>query len=402
MNSSPRSAVVAGAGIVGRVQALLLAKAGFKVTLVDAADSTGVSMVSDDSLSVRSVALSYRSQQLLGSAGLWDNSIGCPITSVLVNEKGRFGSVTFQAAEFSVAALGYVVKNHLLEQHLKNKIYAQPAIEVVQPGSVVVKHSDEHRVSLTINTAQQSTQHEAHLLVAADGTRSSLREQLGIEVKTTDYDQLAVVANVICQRDHGNSAFERFTESGPLALLPLGKQQMAMVYTVDASREEEVKALSDQQLLDEIQHRFGGRLGRFQAVGRRALLPLTLVRCENQFSGCGVLIGNSARTLHPVAGQGLNLALRDAFGLVGMLSHEPNVASALSGFVSARRSDQQFVLRQTDALARVFRKHPWPISASLGVARQSSILLLDTIAPLREKFGRRNAGMGISLPSAGH
>ena len=114
MSSSPRSAVIAGAGIVGRVQALLLAQTGFNVTLVDSTDSANIPVVSDNSLSVRSVALSYRSQQLLLSAGLWDNSIGRPITSVLVNEKGRFGSVKFNASEFSVPALGYVVKNHLL------------------------------------------------------------------------------------------------------------------------------------------------------------------------------------------------------------------------------------------------------------------------------------------------
>ncbi len=409
MSTQVSSAVVAGAGIVGCVQALLLARVGFDVTLVDAADSVPAlsdkamadNTMADNAMAVRSVAVSYRSQQLLASAGLWSD-LGCPIHSVLVNEQGRFGAVRFHANEFSVPALGYVIKNHLLEEQLYKLIEAEPGITLVKPASVQLIQPVSNPLCLQIVSADQTQTADAQLLVAADGTGSSLRAQLGIEVNTTDYEQCALVANVLCQRDHGNVAFERFTDSGPLALLPLDERRMALVYTVHAHRADEIRSLTDQQLIDEIQQRFGGRLGRIQDIGPRAVLPLMLTESQQQTHGCSVLIGNAARTLHPVAGQGLNLALRDVFELAGQLANEPEVEIALGKFVSARRPDQQFVVRQTDTLAKVFRKHRWPLSASLGFARQSSLLLLDSVKPLRGKFGRRNAGMGIPLTPLGH
>ena len=399
MTNSLKSAVVAGAGIVGSVQALLLARCGFEVTLVDAADpATGAP---ENPLSVRSVAVSYRSQQLLASAGLWAE-LGCPIHSVLVNQQGKFGAVRFNAGEFSIPALGYVVKNHLLENHLADMIRSEPNIRSLQSSRVQLNGEPGNPLSLQIHSAGAGQSCETQLLVAADGTASSLRQQLGIDVKTTDYEQLAVVANVVCQRDHKHVAFERFTDTGPLALLPLDQQQMALVYTVPADRADEIRALTDQQLIAEIQQRFGGRLGQIRDIGPRAVLPLKLTEAARQTIGCSVLIGNAARTLHPVAGQGLNLALRDVFELAGQLAAHPDIETALEKFTTARRSDQQFVVRQTDTLARVFRRHRWPLSASLGLARQSSMLLLDTVKPLRGQFGRRNAGMGIPLTPFGH
>ena len=399
MTDRLKSAVVAGAGIVGRVNALLLARCGFEVTLVDAAETAAAEP--ENPLSVRSVAVSYRSQQLLESAGLWAE-IGCPIHTVHVNEQGKFGAVRFNASEFSIPALGYVVKNHLLESHLADLIRSEPNICCLQPASAKLDGSPGNPVSLLIHSATAAQSCKTQLLVAADGTTSSLRQQLGIDVKTTDYHQLAVVANVVCQHDHHHVAFERFTDSGPLALLPLDWRQMALVYTVPADRADEIRALTDRQLITEIQQRFGGKLGQIRDIGPRAVLPLKLTEAVRQSVGCGVLIGNAARTLHPVAGQGLNLALRDVFELAGQLAAHPVIETALDKFTTARRSDQQFVVRQTDTLARVFRKHRWPLSASLGLARQSSMLLLDTVKPLRTQFGRRNVGIGIPLTPHGH
>ena len=237
------------------------------------------------------------------------------------------------------------------------------------------------------------------LLIAADGTESRLRQTLGIDAQRHRYGQSAVVGNLRCARAHHNEAFERFTELGPLALLPIADRQLAMVLTVPDSDIDSVMALTDDEFLRYVQSLFGGRLGRLLQVGRRQALALELVESRRQVAGRCVLLGNAARTVHPVAGQGLNLALRDAFQLAGSaaVADDPGSRAALQHFATRRRADQRRVVRQTDALARVFRRQPVGLNAALGLLKSSSMLTLDLIPGLRRGFAAVNAGLGVPL-----
>ena len=393
MNDNKQKIVVAGAGIVGTVQALLLAQVGYRVTLVDAASLPAPS----SGLDVRSVALSYRSCQLLAGCGLWPVGGGCAINEVHVTERGKFGAVRLLARDLEVPQLGAVIQNAVLEQHLTALVNDCPDIELHQPASAKVVSNTSQGVSVQIQNSHEKYQMDAALLIAADGTFSKIRNDINIKTRTFDYQQHAVVANLQCQRDHQNIAYERFTSSGPLALLPLGKRQMAMVYTVSSADINTFKTCSDEEFLELLQQSFGGKLGRFEALGKRGVFPLERVESQQQTNQQVILIGNAARTLHPVAGQGLNLALRDVVELSALLGKTDDLTTVAAEFVRARASDQQSVVRMTDLLARVFRQQPWPVAIPVSMARSTALAVLDLVPLLRKRFGAASSGIGKPL-----
>ena len=463
-------AVVVGGGIVGAVQALLLGQHGISVLLIDAARVEGQSAP----LQQRSVALSHRSFELLQSAGLWPADSVCTISEIQVTNRGSFGSVRITADDLNSDALGYVVANHSFEQHLRCLLKSQQNIEVLQPATATLEHHSDSGARLRVSAidcdsaqspplplvaaaetasetvaesaaetvapdnADDGAKHVAvehvaaqgeltdendkaslppadfiahcRVLIAADGTHSQIRQGLGLGLRQQDYDQVAVVANVECQLDHRQVAYERFTDSGPLALLPLADRCMAMVYTARAADAESLNAMGDGEFLQLLQQRFGGNLGRFRQIGLRALFPLVLSESESQAVGCCVLIGNSARTLHPVAGQGLNLALRDVFALTARVAPALQTAAGteqdlapedpidwsmlLADFQRQRRSDQKKTVRRTDLLARLFSDDRIPGS---GMLRGAGLLLLNGFAPVRKRFAEDSAGIGVPL-----
>ena len=433
MSVNEYDAVVVGGGIVGAVQALLLAQQGISTLLIEATLPEAIT----EPLQQRSVALSHRSFELLLARELWPTDVACPINEIHVTNRGSFGSARITALDLNAAALGYVVANHRLEHHLRQLVRSQKNIEFVQPATARLIHNSATGVELTVSPSRHGesrsvrvgdTQSDAdavpnhavpdkdftarcRLLIAADGTHSHIRQSLGLNVTQHDYDQVAVVANVECQLDHQHIAHERFTDSGPLALLPLSPRCMAMVYTAHAGDGDVLKTMPDEGFLRLLQARFGGKLGRFKAVGRRAVFPLTLSQSDSQTAGNCVLIGNSARTLHPVAGQGLNLALRDVFalaasvdrcftpdsgqGLGNVAGHSrSDLSHVLAEFQRQRLSDQRNTVRRTDILARVFSDNKLPV---LGPVRGAGLFLLNGLVPLRKRFAADSAGIGIPL-----
>ena len=429
-------AIVVGAGLVGAVQALLLAKSGCKVTVVEQR-SFRSKWDAANPLSDRTVALSGRSIQLLDQSGLWPAIPACPIKTVHVSEQGKFGSVKIKAEKLNMDALGYVVSNAAFESYLHQCLRAATEIELIEGASVASIQHDKKNVSLKVEMQGANKTIDAEVLIAADGTGSVSRSLLGIEVEERDYHQCAVLANVSTSAPHGFNAFERFTRDGPLALLPLeefvetgqvrlgqpskldsgeldpgkpdsgkpdsgnlGSDKLwSLIFTSAEKDAAELKDMPDSQFLNLLQEKFGGRLGRFDRIGSRVVTPLKLTVCSEQTLGRCVLIGNAARTLHPVAGQGLNLALRDVFELASCLVATDNadVCRALESFVSKRRRDQWVITRQTDILARVFTD-TLPFQLPVSAARHASLLLLDHVDPLKKTFATLNLGQHVPLP----
>jgi len=404
-----KNIIVVGAGLVGAVQALLLARAGFQVTVVEQRPLLSSSSEKDNS---RTVALSDRSYQLLTGAGLWPDIEQCPIRSVCVTEQGKFGSVKLNARKLNVEALGYVLSNTDFERYLHNLLKVERNITVVESVKVVSLNSAAHEASITfdqIDNAGTEKTLSADLVIAADGTNSVIRNKLGIDTDGRDYDQCAVLANVHTTNPHQHTAFERFTKDGPLALLPLSvggtergdknSHLYSMILTAPHDEKERLEKISDNEFLGLLQKKFGGRLGKFEKISKRFVAPLKLVVSSKQVDHRFVLIGNAARTLHPVAGQGMNLALRDVFELASCLSGTNDLDAALDEFLSRRRRDQSVITSQTDILARVFtQKLPWPIRAPISLASGFSFLVLDFLDPVKKTFASMNMGRHMPYP----
>jgi 2-octaprenyl-6-methoxyphenol hydroxylase len=391
--------LIVGAGLVGTTAALLYAKAGFSVLLADNRPALRSVVDQADGLNLRTVALAHRSVQLMREAGIWQTGDACPINAIHVSERGRFGSVRLRADEFGVGALGYVVSNQSLEQQLLAAAIHHPNVRLEYAWSLDHLAETADGIEVAARREGQSVNTTCRLLIAADGTESTVRRLLGLEVRRQPYGQSAIVGNIECARSHQNEAFERFTEFGPLALLPIGERQMSMVLTLPERDTDTTLAMSDADFLGFVQGLFGGRLGRLQRVGRRHAFGLSLVESRQQAIGRCVLLGNAARTLHPVAGQGLNLALRDVFQLAGSAvgGSDPGDNAVLQHFLTRRQSDQRRVVRQTDLLARIFRSQPAAVAPVLGLLKSSSMVTLDLIPGLRRSFGALNAGIGVPL-----
>ncbi|ASJ75975.1 FAD-dependent monooxygenase [Granulosicoccus antarcticus] len=404
--------VIVGASLVGAPLALVLASQGWQVVLLDAETGEIAPVPSgaelemaeqwDDAsaLQQRCTALSLGTQRWFDRHGLWSAIAGdaAPIFQVSVSHKGYFGATRLHAHELNADAVGYVVNN----THLANGILARLATTTVdhRRGARVVSvahHQDHVEVAVADGSSVR-----ARLLIAADGVGSVVRESLGIGTTQVDYDQAAVLTMVRLAQHHQNVAYERFTDSGPLALLPRTGSCMNVVDCIEPSEQAAVGELDDAAYLARLQSRFGFRAGRFTEVGPRLIVPLVRIEATSQVAARTVLLGNSARLLHPVGGQGYNLAMRDVEELAERLVNkitghkqassdaDPGDAQLLSEFVAARQSDQRQVVRFTDTLARSFRGH----SAVAGHIRSAALLGLDAITPLRKTFARRTMGLG--------
>jgi 2-octaprenyl-6-methoxyphenol hydroxylase len=240
----------------------------------------------------------------------------------------------------------------------------------------------------------------AAVLVAADGADSALREQAGIRVRRIDYGQTAIVTNVTPQLPHENIAWERFTDTGPLALLPMSDQRCGVVWTVASEQTEAIMALDDEAFLERLQERFGNRLGRLQRVGKRQAWPLQLVSATQSVTERMALVGNAIHTLHPIAGQGFNLGARDVAALAEVLvdavrtGEDPGAAAVLARYAEWRRSDHRNVTLFTDGLVRLFTL-PVP---GLGIVRSAGMFALEMLPPARRLLTRLTMGRSVRTP----
>lgn len=344
----------------------------------------------------RSTALSYGSRRLFERLGVWDALAkrAEPIRQIHISDRGYPGSARMHAVDEGVPALGYIVENAWLGEVLLGALDHQ-TIEWVAPARVARATPTPGGYQLDMNTPEGARQLESDLLVIADGGRSGLLEQLGIRRKVSPYQQVAVIANITSANGHAGVAYERFTESGPLALLPLSGQRSALIWTLPADAAETVAALPDRLFLERLQAAFGFRMGALTQVGERASYALNLIEAEEQIRSHLVVLGNAAHSLHPIAGQGFNLSLRDAMALVDTLvdawqqQREPGTLNVLQDYMTRQYADQATTVAFSHYLTQLFSNR----NRALAVGRNAGLLAMDLLLPLKSLIAQQ--GMGL-------
>lgn len=384
--------------MVGASLALALSALPMKILVVEPFPPKDRDQPSYDD---RATAVSEGSRRILTAIGCWERfaSRAAPIRDIHVSERGRFGATRLKASEHGLESFGHVVENRALGAALWSKLEECEAVTVWSPARVTGITDAGNTVRVTIAREESQTiEVGARLLVAADGARSPVREMAGIGHETLEYGQTALIANVSPSAGHASTAFERFTPDGPLAVLPLTEGRVTVVWTVRPEESERLIALDDAGFAAALQDAFGYRLGRFLRVGGRAAYPLALVQANAWCAGRVALAGNAAHGIHPVAGQGFNLGLRDAAALAELVAADvggdPGRPGLLEEYAAWREGDRSATIRYTDGLVRLFTNPLGPVR----VARGLGLVGLDLLAPARSAVVRRGMGLAGRLP----
>ena len=408
--------VIAGGGMIGTSLALALVPLGLRVAVVEAVPRKEAAQPSFDD---RSTALSRSTQKMFEAMGLWPQIVtaSTPIRGIHVSDQGRFGFSHIDAEEQGVEALGYVVINRVLGGVLQKALEGAEGVEVLCPARTVAVDLGDDYATVTIENADGAQEAlRCALVVAADGANSEVRSMLGITAQKTSYEQRAVIGNLLPEKDIDNMAYERFTQQGPLAILPVADGRAGFVWTVSEDDAERVMKLDDAAFLEELQREFGYRLGTFSKVGKRASYPLVLSKALRLTAKRSVLVGNSAHGLHPVSAQGFNLGMRDVAALVdciddnwgqkdrGQLTYlqtdkltVPDLfdpAELLAHYAEWRRADQKKLVRFTDSLVKLFGSERRP----LRTLRNIGMLGFDFVPGVRSVFAKHTMGLAGRLP----
>ncbi len=395
--------VVAGGGMIGTSLAIALKPLGLSVAVIEPVAPNACEQPSFDE---RSTALSRSSQRMFEAMGLWAEIVAgaTPIRSIHVSEKGRFGFSHVDATEQQVEALGYVVINRVLGEVLHHTLSRLKNVEVFCPARILAIEQPIDTVVVQLGSDGGTRRLACRLLVAADGAKSTVRDMLGISARSSGYGQHAVIGNVMPEIAPENRAFERFTHEGSIAFLPMADNRAAFVWILSADRAQSVMELNDTMFTNALQQAFGFRLGDFSRVGQRAAYPLALTRANSLTARRGVLVGNAAHGLHPVAAQGFNLGLRDVASLCDCLLDvmlaaapdraDPGSPALLEAYAGWRKSDHSKVVRFTDGLVRLFGDERGP----LRFLRNAGMLGFDLIPGVRSLFARHTMGLAGRLP----
>jgi len=391
---------IVGGGMVGASFALALRATKLRVLLIESVPPDSTAQPSFDE---RTTALGNGSRQIFESLGVWEAMAAeaAPIRSIHVSDAGRFGVARLDAREQGVHAFGYVVPNRVIGRVLWQALRESPNVTLAVPAQLKNATLREDGVLLDVVIDGQVEKMRAAVAVAADGAGSVLRASAGIEAAVEDYDQVAIVVNAATERPNTGEAFERFTSSGPLAVLPATGGGYAVVWAVKPDRAAELVSLDEAAFAAELLSAFGWRAGRWTRIGRRNTYPLVLSRAAETVAGRVVLIGNAAQALHPVAGQGFNLGLRDAATLAEMLvsaaataDYSAMIGEVLSRFSSWREEDRRGVTRFTDSLVKLFGSD----TPGLGLVRNFGLLLFDLSPAAKRALSRVSWGFAGRMP----
>ena len=404
-NDTDFDLIIVGGGMVGASLACALGDSPLKIAVIEA---TPFASDSQPSFDARTLALAYGSRQIFDSLGLWQRIEQQGVTAIRrihVSDRGHAGSSHLDANTEGVEALGYVAETRLLGRVLHERMRSFGNVQFICPAQVTQVTLEASRASVETTESQSSRSISGRLLVAADGGNSVTRQLLGIKTFRMGYDQHAVIANVAMDRPHEGVAYERFTASGPMALLPScdpegNENVFALVWTVKGNERDEVLQLDDAAFLSRLQQRIGERAGRFIKVGERFVYPLSWMQSREHVRQRLAIIGNAAHTLHPVAGQGFNLGLRDVAVLAQVIldgvrqGEDPGDLGLLQHYANWRRRDQLQTALFTDGLVRAFSKTFPP----LALARNIGLALVDILPPVKHVLARHAMGLGGKLP----
>ncbi len=388
---------IVGGGMVGASCALALTGSGRRVALIE---SVALQSGRQPSFDERTTALGNASRRIFEALGVWQEMQpeAQAITSIHISEAGHFGVARLNAGEQGIEAFGYVVPNRVIGAALWRALAQREDLLLRVPAQVREIRIAPEAAHISLDSAARGPETlRAHLVVGADGAQSLVRAASGIEAGTCDYGQVALVTSVASDQPHGGRAFERFTTTGPIALLPLAHERWAVVWARAPEAAQALLKAGEPEFLRELQQAFGWRAGRFSALGHRGAYPLALTRAAATSAPRTVLIGNAAQALHPVAGQGFNLGLRDAAMLAEVLSGQrgdAGEAALLARFGAVRGGDRAGVTRFTDSLVKLFgdRRPGFALLRNLG------LLAFDLSPTAKRELARVSAGFAGPVP----
>ncbi|WP_434524113.1 2-octaprenyl-6-methoxyphenyl hydroxylase [Photorhabdus asymbiotica] len=384
--------IIVGGGMTGATLALAissLSKGQIHVSLIEAAEPEQ----KHPGFDARAIALAYGTCQRLQQIGVWSalEDYVIPITHVHVSDRGHAGFVNLRAKDYNIPALGNVIELYHAGQSLFGLLKNAPGVTLYCPSKVLAV---ERTTSSVIVTLEDGEQLQGELLVAADGSHSAIGYACHIQRQQHHYEQVAVITNVLTSEHPQGRAFERFTEYGPLALLPMSGGGSSLVWCHRLAQRKEIAGWNNEQFLRQLQRAFGWRLGKILEAGQRHSYPLTLSTANQQISHRLVLVGNAAQTLHPIAGQGFNLGMRDVMTLAQIVSaafaagQDIGTYSVLANYQQQRVLDRENTIDMTDGLIRIFANRYFP----LQVSRNFGLMVMEKCSPMRDILARQTLG----------
>ncbi|EGR1218219.1 2-octaprenyl-6-methoxyphenyl hydroxylase [Vibrio parahaemolyticus] len=383
--------VIAGGAMAGATLALAiehLSQGALRVAVVEPFKAQSDQHPGFDS---RSIALSYGTVNLLRHLELWSaiEPFSTPIEHIHVSDRSHAGMTDITKHDVGVEALGYVVELADVGRVYQELLTHSTAIDLYCPDSA--KHITRTQENVTIELASGELLN-AKLLVAADGAVSQCCQQIGLELSEHDFDQVAVIANIVTQEPHQGRAFERFTENGPVALLPMSDNRMSLVWCLRPDEAQIVMELSESEFLERLQQDFGWRLGAMQKVGLRASYPLLLRHRKQNISHRFSIVGNAAQTLHPIAGQGFNLGIRDVVTLAEELVKQGEDVGRYQGlirFSQRREADRNETIWLTSSLVHVFSND----LLAMRIGRNTALAAMDNLSIFKQPLLRHTLGL---------
>lgn len=390
--------LIIGGGLVGASLAACLARdPGIRIGVVEKFPPPQLDGDFHPSYDARNTALANGTCHVFDQLGLWQSlrPHAEPITTIDITNQGGFGRAVIRAEEERVRALGYVIENRwigkILYQHLRSCVN----VDFRAPAEVTALHYEQEQMRATLDDGSEV---RTPLVVIADGAQSNTRQMLGIGAQVTDYEQVAIVTAVTPDKPHNNIALERFTPTGPLAILPQTENRLGLTWCHDPHTAQQLMEASDDAFLRALEQAAGSSIGQLVKVGKRFSYPLSLTLADEQIRPNVVVLGNAAHGLHPVAGQGFNMAMRDVAVLVQTLfaARERQQSwgdfKLLQRYLQRRNQDQFNTIQFSDKLTQLFSNHnPW-----LSLLRNSGLVLFDTLQGTKRFVARYAMGRSVS------
>ncbi len=394
--------LIVGGGLAGNCLALALKDSGLRLAIIEANTRE---QLQNSPAGDRALALSAGTVKLLQALNAWDGleSKAAAIKNIHISDQGHFGKARLSAKKQNVNALGYVISARDIEGHVATLV-EQAGVKTICPARVVGLMSGLESVNVSLKQNDQSINLTAQLLVGADGGQSSVRKLLEISQQVTDYGQTALVTTIKSSVPHNNVAYERFTKSGPLAMLPINDQECSVVWTRTEQEADDLMKGSEADFLACLQDSFGYQLGALTLTAPRRAFPLSLIRADNMVVGRAVIIGNAVHQLHPVAGQGFNLGIRDVAQLAEMILEQQKSAEdigdkvLLAKYAESRQKDHDHTISFTDNVVKIFSSDWLPMAA----ARSISLAVMDHLPVAKSMLAKHAMGLAGRLPRVGN